>query len=75
MSKTESLLDCTAVSARKGPFWQQNITSDKKLFITYYIQIYYILIKWEVLESLWSLISVEKLDLILGMTHAGPAFA
>ena len=34
MSKTGKLLDCTAVSARKGPFWQQNITPDRKLFIT-----------------------------------------
>ena len=34
MSKTGSLFDCTAISAGKGPFWQQNITPDRKLFIT-----------------------------------------
>ena len=34
MSKTGSLLDFTAVSAEKGPVWQQNITPDRKLFIT-----------------------------------------
>ena len=34
MSKTGSLPDCTTVSATKDPFWQQNITPDRKLFIT-----------------------------------------
>ena len=34
MSKTGSLIDCTAVSAGKCPFWQQNTTPDRKLFIT-----------------------------------------
>ena len=32
--KTGSLLDCTAASAGKDPFCQQNITQNRKLFIT-----------------------------------------
>ena len=32
--ETGSLLDCIAVSVEKGPFWLQNITPDRRLFVT-----------------------------------------
>ena len=67
-------LDCTTVSAGKGPFWQQNITPDRKSFIIQSKDIIF----WSNEKFLKAhdllLFLGKKLDLILCVDHAGPDF-
>ena len=72
--KLEVYVVATAVSAGKGPFCQQNITPDRKLFVTQSKHIIFWSNK-KFFKAYDLLISEEKLSLILGMNRAGSALA